>query len=193
MSSLASALKPALEPALPMPRFADMDGVRICIRPVQPDDRERFRQGFETLSDETRYCRCFNYRNSLTDTELDMLCNVDDTPQDVLVALSLDSEGKECESIGGVRLIKSANAGNTAEMAFLVTDAWQRRRVGLLLLSSMVDIARAQEFTRLRCYLLQSNFKARRLLTRVAEKTQSKLVIDEEGGLLQLDYSVAAE
>lgn len=193
MNSQASILKPVVTPAVPVPRFADVDGVRICIRPVQPDDRERFRQGFEALSGETRYCRCFNYRNSLTDTELDMLCNVDGTPQDVLVALSLDSEENECESIGGARLIKSAHAGNTAEMAFLVTDAWQRRRVGLLLLSSMVDIAREQDITRLRSYLLQSNFKARRLLARVAEETRSKLVIDEEGGLLHLDYAAAAE
>jgi|GEM_PF-972039 len=187
MSSLVSFSQQAIASTTLMPQFANMDGVYICIRPVRADDRERFRQGFEALSDETRYCRCFNYRNNLTDTELDMLCNVDGTPQDVLVALSLDSEGNECESVGGARLVKTYPASATAEMAFLVTDAWQRRRVGLWLLSSMVDVAREQGIARLRCYLLPENFKARRLLTRVAQKTGSQLVIDDEGGLLQLD------
>ena len=189
MSSLAYVPCTTIAPAAPLPRFADMDGVRICVRPVRADDRERFRQGFETLSDEARYCRCFNYRQMLTDTELDMLCNVDGTSQEVLVALSLDSEGQESESVGGARLIKTSPPGTSAEMAFLVTDAWQRRRVGLWLLSSLVDTAREQGLTQLRCYLLPDNFKARRLLVRVAEKTQSRLVIDEDGGLLYLSNS----
>ena len=172
-------------PPAPQARFTDMDGVRICVRPVQASDRERFRQGFENLSDETRYCRCFNYRKILTDTELDMLCNVDGTLQDVLVALSLDGEGNELESVGGARLMMNSSASTSAEMAFLVTDAWQRRRVGLWLLSSLVDTAREKGITKLRSYLLPNNFKARRLLGRVAEKTNSsKLVIDEDGALL---------
>ena len=156
------------------------------MRPVRASDRERFRQGFEKLSDETRYCRCFNYRNSLTDSELNMLCNVDESLQDVLVVLSLDENGEEYESIGGARLIKVTPTSRTAEMAFLITDEWQRRHVGLWLLSSLVERAKQYGITQLRCYLLPENFKARRLLTRVAEQTKSNLVIDEEGGLLNL-------
>ena len=167
-------------------RYRDFDGVRMCLRSVHASDRERFRQGFKNLSDETRYCRCFNYRNSLTDSELDMLCNVDESVQDVLVVISLDENGKECESVGGARLIKVTPACKSAEMAFLITDAWQRRHVGLWLLSSLVEIARQHDITQLRCYLLPENFKARRLLTRVAEQTKSTLVIDEDGGLLNL-------
>ena len=176
-----------IAPLAPQARFTDMDGVRICVRPVQASDRERFRQGFENLSDETRYCRCFNYRKILTDSELDMLCNVDGTLQDVLVALSLDGEGNELESVGGARLMMNSSASTSAEMAFLVTDEWQRRRVGLWLLSSLVDTAREKGITKLRSYLLPNNFKARRLLGRVAEQTSSKLVIDEDGALLYLN------
>ena len=173
-------------PAMHDQRCRDFDDVRMYMRPVRASDRERFRQGFEKLSDETRYCRCFNYRNSLTDSELNMLCNVDESLQDVLVVVSLDEKGKECESIGGARLIKVTPTSESAEMAFLITDAWQRRHVGLWLLSSLVEIARQHGITQLRCYLLPENFKARRLLTRVAEQTKSTLVIDEDGGLLNL-------
>ena len=174
-------------PAMQDQKCRDFDDVRMCMRPVRASDRERFRQGFENLSDEARYCRCFNYRNGLTDSELNMLCNVDESLQDVLVVISLDEHGKECESIGGARLIKATPTSNSAEMAFLVTDAWQRRHVGLWLLCSLVEIARQHGITQLRCYLLSENFKARRLLTRVAEQTKSTLVIDEDGGLLQVN------
>ena len=162
------------------------DGVRVHMRPVRADDRERFRQGFENLSDEARYCRCFNYRNSLTGAELDMLCNVNGAAQEALVALSLDDDGHEVDSIGGARYFVTSDNKETAEMAFLVTDEWQGKQVGQWLLTNLVNCARARGICLLRCHLLPGNNKARGLLVKVSSLTNSTMIVDEDGVLLEL-------
>ena len=170
------------------PDIRQCDGVRVHLRPVHADDRERFREGFQNLSDEARYSRCFNHRISLTAAELDMLCDVNGAggPQEALVALSLDDDGHECDSIGGARFFMSPGNIETAEMAFLVTDEWQGKQVGQWLLSNLVNRARARGVCYLRCHLLPGNNKARGLLSKVSSLTDSKMIVDEDGVLLEL-------
>lgn len=163
------------------------DGVDVRIRPVRADDRERFREGFERLSEESRYCRCFNYRKHLADSELDMLCNLSEVSQEALVALSLDEDGNEHDSIGGARYILNSANSDSAEMAFLVTDEWHRKQVGQWLLTNLVNHARSRGIMHLRCYLLPGNAKARSLLAKVAALTDSTMTVDEDGVLLELN------
>jgi len=169
------------------PGLLDMqldDTTQIRMRPARPTDRERFELGFLELSDETRYCRCFVFRNTLTEGELDMLCNADGIWHVALVALSLDHNGEERDSIGGARFFVSESDPALAEMAFLVMDAWQGRCLGLQLVATLVNIAQSRGIQRLRCYLLPNNIKARRLLRQISELTGWALNFDEEGALL---------
>lgn len=157
---------------------------RLRFRTVCPGDRSRFAMAFAQLSDESRYCRCFAYRNELTEKELDMLCNVDGTSHIAIVAVSLDKFGKEDDSVGGARFIRLDARTDEAELAFLVTDNWQQRHVGRLLLQHILEIAQARGIRSLRCYLLPGNQKARSLLISVSRHTGWAVSFDEEGALL---------
>jgi len=164
---------------------------RLRFRPVRPPDRSRFEAAFAQLSDESRYCRCFAFRDELTPGELDMLCDVDGTSHVALVVASLDERGQENESVGGARFIRSDDVSDTAEMAFLIVDGWQGRHVGGLLLQRLMELARQQRVRSLRCHLLPGNAKARWLLRSVSRHTGWKLTFDEEGAVLD-DTAVSA-
>ena len=163
-----------------------LDGnTTIRLRAVAPADRESFASEFEALSEEARYCRCFAYRKSLKESELDMLCNVDGVNHVAVVALQLNNEGLENQGIGGARFIRHHCDDDSAEMAFLVTDVWQRRRIGRLMLTYLIDYARQSGIAALRCHLLPGNTKARGLLSQVAKATGCSICFDEDGALLQ--------
>ncbi|MEA2283671.1 MAG: hypothetical protein QOK21_4278, partial [Solirubrobacteraceae bacterium] len=53
------------------------DGSRIVIRPIEPDDRDDLREGFERLSPESRYRRFFSPVPRLSERHLDYLTQVD--------------------------------------------------------------------------------------------------------------------
>ena len=163
-----------------------LDGnTTIRLRAVAPADRESFASEFEALSEEARYCRCFAYRKSLKESELDMLCNVDGVNHVAVVALQLNNDGFEKQGIGGARFIRHHCDDVSAEMAFLVTDVWQRRRIGRLMLTYLIDYARQSGIAALRCHLLPGNTKARGLLSQVAKATGCSICFDEDGALLQ--------
>lgn len=158
---------------------------RLRFRAVRPDDRSRFALGFAQLSDESRYCRCFAFRNGLTENELDMLCNVDGSSHVAVVVVSLDEYGHEAASVGGARFIRLDTATDeAAELAFLIVDDWQQKHVGRLLLQHVLDVAQTHGVCSLRCYLLPANQKARRLLESVSRHTGWAVRFDEDGALL---------
>lgn len=158
---------------------------RLRFRAVCPSDRSRFALGFTQLSDESRYCRCFASRNELTEKELDMLCNVDGKLHIAIVVVSLDEYGQEADSVGGARYIRSDEATDEAELAFLIADGWQRKHVGRLLLQKIIDVAQTHGIRSLRCYLLPGNQKARKLLKSVSRHTGWSVSFDGEGALLK--------
>lgn len=157
----------------------------IRLRAVKPEDRESFATEFEALSEEARYCRCFAYRNTLKESELDMLCNVDGVNHVAVVALQLNNIGVEKQGIGGARFIRHHCDEASAEMAFLVTDAWQRRHIGRLMVTGLIEHARQAGIASLRCHLLPGNNKARGLLSHVARVSNCSICFDQDGALLQ--------
>jgi len=97
-----------------------LDGnTTIRLRAVAPADRESFASEFEALSEEARYCRCFAYRKSLKESELDMLCNVDGVNHVAVVALQLNNDGFEKQGIGGARFIRHLLPSNTKARGLL--------------------------------------------------------------------------
>jgi GNAT superfamily N-acetyltransferase len=156
----------------------------VRLRAVKPEDRESFAIEFKHLSEEARYCRCFAFRQSLSESELDMLCNVDGIKHVAIVALQLDHLGAELRGIGGARFIRHSPYDDTAELAFLVIDAWQRKRIAKLMLNHLIELAINAGIDSLRCYLLPGNTKARALLTTVARIKNFNLQFDKDGALL---------
>lgn len=180
-----SVLHSSTSPEIPRVIEHRLDpSIRLRFRSACPADRTRFARGFTQLSDESRYCRCFAIRNELTEKELDMLCNVDGTSHVAIVVVRLDEYGQEAESVGGARFIRLDTEIDTAELAFLITDEWQQKNIGRLLLQHILDVAQTHGVQSLRCHLLPENQKARRLLGSVSRHTGWGVGFDEDGALL---------
>jgi RimJ/RimL family protein N-acetyltransferase len=114
------------------------DGLRIEIRALRPDDRAGLLAALARVSAETLHRRFFMVKRTFTETEIDFFVNVDFVSHVALVA-EVDDGGRR-EIVGGARYV--AVQPGTAEVAFAVIDAFQRRGISAALMRHLVTIAR---------------------------------------------------
>lgn len=140
-----------------VPVFSDafeVDGTRVHIRPIMPEDREREAAFVRSLSAQSRYYR---FHSSLRELTPEMLarfteCNY---PDDLaLVAYTERDDG--IEQIGVARYIRHAGT-DTAEIAIVVADTWQGKGVATRLLLDLRDLARRGGIERLEANVLREN------------------------------------
>jgi GNAT superfamily N-acetyltransferase len=98
------------------------------MRPIDPDDKALLQAGVASLSPESAYGRFLTGKSSLTPGELRYLTEVDGV--DHIALLVLDG-GDELIAVG--RIVKDTQRPDTAELAVVVCDEWQRRGIGRVL------------------------------------------------------------
>ena len=121
------------------------------LRPIAPDDIDRLERLFYRLSPETVYRRFFSPIAKPRRSMLEHLANVDHLDRDAIVAVVDD------EIVGVARYYKVAGYPNTAEIAILVEDAWQRHHVATLLVNELSTLARERGFTMFTAAMLGDN------------------------------------
>ena len=115
-------------------------GREICIRPIEPCDAPELKAGFQRLTAVSRYRRFLSGLDHLTAHQLQYLTTVDHADHEALVAVDAQSG----DGIGVARYVRDANDPRLAELAIVVTDAWQGRGVGTALLEQLVVRARVR-------------------------------------------------
>ena len=103
------------------------DGTSVMVRPIRASDAELEREFVERLSRQSRRFR--------------FLGNVDQQRDIALVALIADGAVKR--EIG-VSRYNARTDGVTCECAVAVSDDWQNRGLGTLLMQELIEIARAR-------------------------------------------------
>ena len=111
------------------------DGTLVLIRPLIPSDEKQLRVGLEHLSPRARYQRFLTPTAHLSDAQIDYLVHPDGVDHLALV-MGIRVEGEsEPQGLAVARCIReTGGASDTAEVAVVVTDEWQGRGVGALLL-----------------------------------------------------------
>jgi RimJ/RimL family protein N-acetyltransferase len=158
--------------APPKPRGEQVrlrDGTEIVIRPIEPEDADQLRAGFEHLAAVSRYRRFLGEIHGLTRHQLDYLTHVDHVDHEALAALVAATGA----GIGTARYVRDANDPTQAEVAVVVGDDWQGRGVGTELLARLARRARANGIERLTARMIVGNDIAHRLLAGIGD------VIDE--------------
>ena len=155
------------------------DGTRLLVRPLSPGDGDALRAFHLGLSPQTVYSRFFYARGPLTDAEVAYFTHVDQRSR---VALAAMVEG---ELIGVARYDRLPGTTD-AEAACVVTDAWQGRGVGTLLLARLAGIARRSGVRRFVAETLLSNSRLLRLL---AELAPIRTSVDSGLAHIQLDLA----
>ena len=131
-----------------------VDGRRIFIRPVKPEDAPLFTALFKVLSPTTIYYRFFGPLKELKPEMLARFTQIDYDREIALVAIDEDSE---TDSMLGVARIIGDPDGKTGEFAVLVGDAWQGKGIGSNLLEKCLSIAKNRGFKTVHGIVLREN------------------------------------
>ncbi|NBC18872.1 MAG: N-acetyltransferase [Bacteroidetes bacterium] len=135
--------------------FRLADGTPVEFHTITPEDRERIREGFALVSEQSRYLRFFAPLNDLSDQQLEYLTDVD---QDEHVAWGIiDLAHPEQPGLGVGRFIRDPSEADVAEVAVTVADEFQHRGVGSALFGILYLRAMDLGVQTLRAYILPEN------------------------------------
>jgi GNAT superfamily N-acetyltransferase len=126
------------------------DGTIVLIRPIEAGDAPGLVAFHETLSFETIRRRFFGAHPHLSEAEAQRFATVDHHDREALVA-ELDGE------LIAVGRYERRPGDATAEVAFVVTDAWQGRGLAPILLQGLAARARIVGITRFVAETLSEN------------------------------------
>lgn len=129
------------------------DGGRILMRPITPDDKKILREGFERMSEESRYRRFMGLKR-LTDSDLKYLTEVDYVNHYALVARSADDEN---DGVGVARYVRDKKDPTSAEAAIAVVDEHHGRGIGTIMLATLGAVALENGIKRFTGYMLSDN------------------------------------
>jgi RimJ/RimL family protein N-acetyltransferase len=138
-------------------------GIRVCVRPVLPADRERQADLFARLSPESRRRRYLIAKNALTAKELNYLSEIDQCTHAAFACL----DERDGSMVGISRYVRHTASSSAAEIAFEVADAFQRMGIGTMLAIHAVAHARRNGIGVLTATTLWENRPARALLRRL--------------------------
>ena len=115
------------------------DGSEVLVRPIAPTDKAALARGLEGLSRQARYARFFQPLTHFTGPQLEYLTEVDHQEHEALIAFPADEgDGADATPVAVARYVREAEdspqGGHAAEVAVVVTDAWQGRGLATELL-----------------------------------------------------------
>ena len=139
----------ALPPGYPHLAEADVvlrDGTVARLRPIRPSDAEGIHRFHAGQSEESIYLRFFAPIRRLSERDVERFTNVDYVDRMALVALIRD----EIIGIGRYDRI----APTSAEVAFNISDHYQGKGIGSVLLEHLAAIAQEHGITRFEAEVL---------------------------------------
>lgn len=156
------------------------------IRPIEPEDRERLKRGFDSSSMESRFHRFLSPQPRLTSAQLEFLTTVDHVHHEALIAVDPETG----DSFGTARYVRDEGNPDTAEFAVGVGDRWMRIGLGTALLTALVLRARAQGITRITGLVSAENAAIKGLVAKVAGPFEMK---PAEWGVNEIVIDLARE
>jgi len=153
----------------------------VRLRPIKPEDEDRFNEFFKSLSAETMRFRFFEIIKEFSHEMLTRYCNLDYDREIAIVAELLDNK----QIIGVARLIMDPD-GKSGEYAVLVGDQWQGFGLGSKLMAFLIEIAKDKHLEKIYGYVLANNYKMLNLCNRLGFKADQ---VDDETSLRTLDIS----
>ncbi|MBW2967774.1 GNAT family N-acetyltransferase, partial [Candidatus Woesearchaeota archaeon] len=143
--------------------FRTNDGLKVVLRPIEPDDFDLENEMFSYFSKETQRLRFFTYLNEVTP---EMIKRYTDVDHDVEVGImgEIDEGGKK-RMVGVVRLI-SERGRDDGEFAIVVADPWQGRGIGSRFMDYIIAIAQKRGLHKIYTFILPDNFRMKAMLMR---------------------------
>ncbi|MDN5789887.1 MAG: GNAT family N-acetyltransferase [Micrococcales bacterium] len=154
-ASDALATGESTDPVAPLDWEADVvlrDGSVAHVRPITPDDARGIQLFHSRQSEESIYLRFFAPLRQLTDRDLHRFTHVDYHDRVALVVTLHDD-------IIGIGRYDRLDDGSSAEVAFNISDHYQGKGIGSVLLEHLAAIAREIGITKFTAEVLPQNRK----------------------------------
>jgi acetyltransferase len=155
------------------------DGSRVRVRELRGSDGILLRHGFEHLSSESRYRRFLSPMPRLSGRAVRDLTQTDRRDHEAIV--TLDPETGDVVGLG--EYVRSVDRPNSAEVALAVTDEWQERGVGTVLLHALCAHARENDIATFTALMLAGNTQMMDLLQHVGPVR----VVNRELGTVEVE------
>jgi acyl-CoA synthetase (NDP forming)/RimJ/RimL family protein N-acetyltransferase len=155
------------------------DGGVVHLRPIRPEDHDAVQAFHVAQSPESIYLRFFAPLPRLSDRDLERFTNVDHRDRVGLVA----TLGDAIVGIGRYDRV----SGDTAEVAFNISDAHQGRGVGSVLLEHLAAAARERGITRFVADVLPQNRKMMGVFTEAGYDVSHHY----EDGVIALSFDIS--
>ncbi len=124
------------------------DGTEVVLRPIKAEDEDRYSELIKSLSPQSMRFRFFEIIKEMPHDTLTKYCNLDYDRQIAIVA-ELKEGGRQI--VGAGRVIAETD-GTSGEFAVLVTDRWQLKGLGEMLMDYIIMIARNMRLGKNFCY-----------------------------------------
>ena len=128
------------------------DGTLVRLRPIRSDDGPALVALFGRLSECTIYQRFFTVRRSLPAEWVHLFTQVD---YDRRMAIVAERDTKNGPEVAGVVRYDVSEPADTAEIAIVVEDAWQRHGLGTILLHAIMRAGEARGIRTFRVALVR--------------------------------------
>ena len=129
-------------------------GLALFLRPVRMNDEHLLKDFFYQLTNDSMYSRFISSRTDMPHERLQRFVVIDYRREMVILA-TIEKDGKE-ELVGLGQYIVDEKS-HTAEVAFVVHDAYQGKGIGAVLLSYLTFLARRQGLLGFCATVLQDN------------------------------------
>ena len=129
-----------------------LDGQRVTVRPLRPEDAALYPDFFADVTSEDRRLRFFGPLAHITDDMIERFTHYD--PKTAMAFIALDADNGNM--LGVVRLHDDAD-GKGGEFAVLVRSSLKGHGLGSLLMKHIIDYARDKGLARVHGAVLAEN------------------------------------
>jgi acyl-CoA hydrolase/RimJ/RimL family protein N-acetyltransferase len=151
------------------------DGSQINFRSVRPTDEPSMRDLVYDLSRETIYYRFMSQQSKFTHQQIQNFVYIDHRKDVAIVGTVPEAHGEDIICVGRYYLDERTNR---AEVAFVIRDEWQNRRIGSHVFKLLADIARRNGITGFTAEVLRDNQRMRTIFNHSEFKVTHRI---EEG------------
>ncbi len=162
------------------------DGTPGIVRPITPSDREAFVEGFELLSEESRFHRFFFTKKTLTEEEIARFENPDGINHLAYGVAALEDDGRE-KPIAVGHCFRQIDEPDLAEIAVVTADLWQGSGAGSELVRSLGAASLEIGINRWLAIVMADNFPMRRILDKYGTKLQES---SAGSGVIEAIYEI---
>lgn len=147
------------------------DGTQVLFRPIHPTDEPRMRELFYELSEQSKFYRFMGHLKRVPRSQIEDFVYIDHRSEVTIVGVLQEAHGEDIIAVGSYYLDHKTNK---AEVAFTVTDAWQRRGIGTFMLQHLTRIARRNGISGFTAEVLAENKGMQAVFDHSEHKVSSK-------------------